>query len=145
MPYAADLLIERLKEQIQLAPQLRENEEPGGTCVQMADRLTEGMNRAGHIVALKAVEGGKKRYERHFEVALKHVMELSPLFAAVANMRATPWASELQRDKAMAAFKDTPAKIISICKAAISEMEGASKLLDEGERRETRTTALASK
>ena len=61
---AVEFLIERLNEQITLAPSLQQNSVPGGAVEHMILRLKEGMNAANFIPRLKTVEAGSRRYTR---------------------------------------------------------------------------------
>ncbi len=139
--YAAEFLIERLKEQLALAPALQENTEPGGTVEHLVARLIEGENRYQYIEALKSVEGGGRKYGAHFSKAKAEVEKLGPIFAAINAARNGSYGDQLQYQKAMARFGDKAKEIESICQAAIRELEGALKLLDEGEGRVSKKAA----
>jgi hypothetical protein len=130
---AVDFLIDRLNEQIELASKLEENTEAGGSIEGMKERLKEGINLASEIDTLRSVEGGSRLYGKHFAAALKHVEELAPIFAKVRLVQGAAYADLATREKAMAQFKPTPDKIVSICKAAIGELEKARKIYDQGE------------
>jgi hypothetical protein len=148
--YAAEFLIERLTEQIELAPKLEENPAPGGNFVPrdagdmvqtVVDRVKEGMAQARHIPALRAVEAGHRRYCAAFEEALPHVNHLATLFGQLRNTKGANYADGEQRQKAMSRFKEKPKEIIASCEAAITALKKAIAVLDEGESRNAKVEA----
>lgn len=140
--FAAEFLIERLQEQVTLAPQLIENTEPGGSIEQILDKLKEGMNKANLVPQLRMVESGARRYTVKMQAALTEVEKLKPIFEQIALVSSAQYADGAQQQKAMERFKDTPKKIEAVCKAAIGHLEGAVKILDEGEKKDEHQAKL---
>lgn len=139
---STDFLIERLQEQIKLAPSLRENETDGGRVRQMLERLVEGINLAQHIDLLKGVESGPRRYRTAFAAAKAHVEKLLPIFEQVGAVQAASYSDGEQRQKAMSRHKDKPKEIEALCNAAIAELQKANAVLAEGEAREAKLTGV---
>lgn len=159
--YTVDTLIERLEEQIELAPRLEENQVPGGRSLDdgtgidystLSCRLKEGMAHASSIEALKTVEGGQRRYVKHLTAALVHVEELVPIFRKVRTVRGASYVDGAQRDAALSRLSPKDAKggdlsnqIVFRCKGAIAELEKGRKVLEEGEAKETKMAGAAAK
>jgi hypothetical protein len=136
-----EFLIERLKEQIALAPELQENDVPGGTLDDMIGaegRLVLGINFAGHIPRLQAVEGGRRRYSACLQAAMNEVGKLRPIFAEIAPIRDAVFPTQDAKNKAMARLKDHEKKIVAICQTAIGHLERAQKVLDEGDMKQAK-------
>lgn len=143
--HAPEFLIDRLEEQIKLAPQLIQNDVPGGSVAEMVEKLREGSNLAHHVPSLRAVEAGARRYAKCLTAATTHVQKLGPLFDSVAAVHSATYRDELQKKQAMDRFKDTPKQIIDACKAAIAELNGALKVLDEGDAKEARLAGAGAR
>lgn len=130
---AAEMMIERLQEQIQLAPSLTENDVPGGTVEDLCNRLVEGMNHAHEVKRLQAVEAGVRRYGKHLRDTLEKVQKLKPIFAEVAPVRDAIYANQQAKDKATARMKERVGEIETICKGAIQDLHKALSVLEEGD------------
>jgi hypothetical protein len=136
--YAAECLIERLEEQIRLAPRMTENTAAGGSVDAMLERLTEQMNMAHVVPSLKAVEAGSRRYVACIRKAKEHVLKLRPIFERSKVVLLATYTDGAQREKALGQMKDVPGQITAICKAASAELDAALKVLEEGEGRLTK-------
>jgi hypothetical protein len=148
--YAAEFLIARLREQIELAPKMEENPAPGGNFVPwdagdmvqtVVDRVKEGMAQSRHISALKPVEAGARRYCAAFEEALVHVENLANIFTQLRAVQGASYGDGEQRQKAMSRHKDKPKEIIAACTGAILALEKAMAVLDEGETKQSKQEA----
>jgi len=136
--YAVESLIEHLKEQIRIAPELRQNDEPGGTQHDMLARLQEGVNFAGEVDCLKAVEGGVRRYRKALEATIARLEPLTPVWADIEAVVNARYGDGEQRQKATNRIKDRAAIIKSACEGAIAELQSALKVIEEGEARAVR-------
>jgi hypothetical protein len=128
MAYAVEFLIARLKEQIELAPALQQNDEPGGECARMLERMREGVSLANHVPALKGVAGGPRRYRVALEAA---AAKIEPLLAIWEAIERTPPENRAAR------FKDAPQKIVAACRGAIEDLKVALAVIEAGEAQQT--------
>ena len=145
--FAVESIIDRLEEQIKLAPQLVENGHPGGRFLDDGTGVDEGtifawlangIGRCNHIPQLAAVEAGPRRYRKCLEKARDTLLPLVAEFKRIAAVQGAPYTDGNQREKAMKQLSDVPGKIVSACKAAISDLEAGMAILEEGERKEAK-------
>ena len=150
--YAAETLIERAMEQIELAPKLEENQVPGGRSIPQEPQpdygtfsswLTDMMNHADSVDVLKTVEGGRRRYAKFCQKALEYAAKLQAIFGPIYAARAAHYADGEQRNKVMGRFKDSPKEIVTACEGIITQMEAALKVLEEGEHKDAKLAAAA--
>jgi hypothetical protein len=143
--YAVEQMIEALEEQQRLAPRMIENPVAGGSVEALLTRCTEQMNMAHEVKSLKAVEAGPRRYVACVRKAKEHILRLRPLFERCGGVLGAAYTDGAVREKALAQLKDVPPQIVAICKAAAGELDGALKVLEEGEGRLTKVAAAGAK
>ena len=147
--YLVETLIANAQKQIELAPSLEENPDPGANWTprgnpdsdvrpNMVSKCVDGLNRAGDVPILKAVEFGKTRYENAFDDALKKAKAIAEIFTKVRMVQNAGYADGEQRQKALARFSGESKKIKELCEAFIADMKVALGVLHEGEGRSAR-------
>lgn len=145
--YVVEVMIGHLKKQIELAPSLTENTDPGanftpkyqGDMVEtIVDKLKEGMNRAEHIPVLRGVESGFRRYSTAFQKCLPHAEAVAAIFAQVQNLRGQMYLSGEAREQALRPYQAKGAEIVTHCKAMLACMEEALNILNEGESKDAK-------
>jgi len=138
MAYAAEFLVARLNEQIEMAQRLEMNLKPGGRIDQIIDKVKEGINLSGSIPVLRGVQGGSRRYVAHFSAALAKLEPLVSVFDEIASVKGAKYEDGEQRGKAMSRMKGKSDQIVSACKEAIGELNHALAVIEEGEKVEAK-------
>ena len=128
--YAVEFLIARLKEQIELAPALTQNDEPGGECYRMLERMREGVSLANHVPALKGVAGGPRRYRVALEAAAAKIEPLQAIWEAIER---TPPENRQAKFRNKDPKLDAASKIVDACKGAIEDLKVALAVIEAGE------------
>lgn len=131
--YMPEQMIEHLKRNAELAPQMQQNNEDGGSIDALVEKCKEQINKCNGILPLQKVEGGIRRYRNHMGDALTHLEKLIPLYVGVAEVKGGKYADGEQRQKAMGRLKDHPKQIKEATEAAIAAVELALTVVYEGE------------
>lgn len=114
------------------------DDEPGGSLTEMIGRLQEGISLAARIDVIRAVEGGPRRYRKWLESAKGKLETLIPIWQEIEQITNASYSDGEQRKKAQERIKQHPVTIVKACREAITDLEAALKVIEEGETREVR-------
>jgi len=126
-------MIEHLKRNLELAPQLQQNNEDGGSIEALVEKCKEQINKCGGILPLQKVEGGVRRYRNHMGEALAHLEALIPLYGESGATKGGKYSDGEQRQKAMGRLKDHGGKIKGLTEQAIAAINAGLAVVYEGE------------